>query len=450
MSATRTLREWMSRPVTWVTLVIAILGAAMIISASPWGMPADDGPATWIAFAWGGVFFAQLISLGAWAALRDGRWVSRMSPPTALLVVHIVATAAGEWLNSQPSDGSSAVVSVVVFGTAYLLFLLLRRSGWRIGPAREGSSVFSLGQLLLATAFVAAALGIWSWLSTDVPGRIVSLASPTGLLGVAGAMLAMSIATLVFCLLVAPAIGVVMDGRRRYAVWLLGGVLASSGGLAAGLFAGMSLAPAILPIALVLVTMWLFDAYRLCGYHFLARLAPEQPPKRWFLAGVCLALVGISLSVSALHDLRKEEAFKAPWTRLGVYPFSDGEAPLTTVSFYRSSIGITRSGVEALKREPLLREINVECAATPEQVGLLLELKRVDALRLSGKNKGDPHVRILYQAEHLKRVEFYDTAATVAEVKKLQKALVDCEVRMTNFAGNVIVGPAANVRGVTP
>ncbi len=443
MSATRTLREWMSRPVTWMTLVIVILGSAMTVSASPWGMPAADHAAMWVAFAWAGIFFAQLIALGAWAALRDGRWVSRVSPPAALLLVHIVATSAGERLNSQPSNGSSALVCVTVSCTAYLLFLLLRKSGWRIGPPREGSSVFTLSQLLLATAYFAAALGVWSWLATELREGLVSLTILDGLLGVAGAILAVSIATLLFCLLVIPAIGVVMDGRKRYTIWLLGAVLLSASGLAAGTLLGWGtgLAPAILPIVLVLVTMWLFNAYRLCGYHFLGHPAPERPRKRWFLAGVCLALVGISLSTSALHDLRAENAFKAPWMRLGISPTWDGGPSLTSVWFYRSDIGITRDGIEALKGEPLLREINVRCDATPEQIAMLLELKRVDALKLSGKKMGDPHLQILYHAEHLKRIEFYDTTVTIAEVKKLQAALPDCEVRMTNFAGKVIVGP---------
>ena len=443
MSATRTFREWMSRPVTWMTLVIVILGSAMTVSASPWGMPAADRAAMWIAFAWAGIFFAQLIALGAWAALRDGRWVSRISPPAALLLVHIVATAAGERLNSMPSEGSSAVLSVTVFCTAYVLFLLLRKSGWRIGPPREGSSVFTLSQLLLATACFAAALGVWSWLATELREGLVSLTTLDGLLGVAGAILAVSIATLLFCLLVIPAIGVVMDGRKRYTIWLLGAVLLSASGLAAGTLLGWGtgLAPAMLPIVLVLVTMWLFNAYRLCGYHFLGHPAPERPRKRWFLAGVCLALAGIGLSTSALHDLRAENAFEKAWLRLGIFPMSTGESAISTVSFCRSNIGITRDGVEALKREPMLREINVECPATPEQIGMLLELKCVDALRLSGKNKGDPHLQILYHAEHLKRIEFYDTTVTIVEVKKLQAALPDCEVRMTNFAGKLIVGP---------
>lgn len=98
-----------------------------------------------------------------------------------------------------------------------------------------------------------------------------------------------------------------------------------------------------------------------------------------------------------------------------------------------------------MKHQSLLRELAVECPASPEQIGWLTQLRTLDLLMLCGKNKGDPHLRSLYQAKHLKRLELYDTAASIAEMKKLQQVLVGCEVRMTN-AGKLIVGPSAKVR----
>ena len=58
---------------------------------------------------------------------------------------------------------------------------------------------------------------------------------------------------------------------------------------------------------------------------------------------------------------------------------------------------------------------------------------------------GSSHVAVLYGARHLRRLEFYDTAATVAEVQKLQKALAECDVRMTDAAGKLLVGPPVRV-----
>jgi hypothetical protein len=441
------LRDWLSRPVTWVTLLVTLLGSAMLIAASPWGAGASDGLIMWIAFAWFGIFFAQLISLGAWAALRDGRWVSRISPPVALLVIHILATAVGERGNSEYTNGASAAVSVTIFVSAYFLFLLLRRKGWRIGPPREGSSVFSLAQLLLATAFAAVALAVWTWTATDSQGRLLASSRSVHLMEVAGMVLVMFLVTLVFSLLVIPAIAIALGGRRRYALWLLGGLSVASPALVVGAFSGLSsLAPGILPVVLVFTTMWLFNAYRMCGYHFIGQPSPQRPRKRWFLAGVCLAVTGIVLSAWALRDFRAENAFNRPWQQIGVFPVSEDNSQLTSISFYRSGIGITQPGVEALKGEPLLHDINVECAATSEQIAWLLELRQVEVLMLSGKNKNDSHLESLYEADHLKRLELYDTSATVAEVKKLQEALPNCEVRMTNFAGKVIFGPPVKVQ----
>lgn len=446
MIAVTPLRDWLSRPVTWVTLLVTVLGSAMLIAASPWGAGASDGLMMWVFFVWFGIFLAQLISLGAWAALRDGRWVSRMSPPAALLVIHILATAMGERLNSEFTNGASAAVSVTIFVSAYFLFLLLRRKGWRIGPPREGSSVFSLAQLLIATTFAAVALAVWTWTATDSQGRLLASSRSIHLVELAGMVLVVSLVTFVFSLLVIPAIAIALGGRRRYALWLLGGLFVASPVLV-GAFSGLSsLAPSILPMVLVFTTMWLFNAYRMCGYHFIGQPPPQRPRKRWFLAGVCVAVAGIVFSAWALRDFRAENAFNRPWQQIGVFPVSEDNSQLTSISFYRSEIGITRPGVEALKGESLLRDINVECAATPEQIAWLLELRQVEVLRLSGKNKGDSHLECLYEADHLRRLELYDTSATVAEVKKLQEALPNCEVRMTNFAGKVIFGPPVKVR----
>ena len=74
MTAIYRLFDWISHPVTRVTLVIAILGSAFLIFACPMGMPANDNTVMWVACSFGAVFFAQPISLGAWAALREGRW----------------------------------------------------------------------------------------------------------------------------------------------------------------------------------------------------------------------------------------------------------------------------------------------------------------------------------------------------------------------------------------
>lgn len=446
MTALSQLRDRLSRPVTWVTLVVTVLGAGMLIAASPWGAGTSDGLMMWIAFAWFGIFLAQLISLGAWAALRDGGWVSRISPPAALLVIHILATAVGEWLNSEYTNGAPAVTSLTVFVSAYALFLLLRKLGWRIGPPREGSSVFSLAQLLLVTAFVAVALAVWTWAATDPQGRLLASSRSIHLMDVASMVLIVSLVTLVFSLLAIPAIAIALTGRRRYLLWLLGGLSVASPALVVVAFSGFpSVAPGILPVVMVLVTMWLFNAYRMCGYHFIGQPPPQRPRKRWFFAGVCVAVTGIALSTWALRDFRAENAFNRPWQRIGVFPVSEDNWQLTSISFYRSEVGITRPGIEALKDEPLLRDINVECAATPEQIAWLLGLRQVEVLRLSGKNKGNQHLKSLYEADQLERLELYDTSATVAEAKKLQEALPNCEVRMTNFAGKVIFGPPVKV-----
>jgi hypothetical protein len=104
--------------------------------------------------------------------------------------------------------------------------------------------------------------------------------------------------------------------------------------------------------------------------------------------------------------------------------------------------------VEALKHEPSLRGIYVECKASPEQVGWLTELRRVEALTLMGKDKGDLHLKSLSRAAHLTHLEFVDTSVTVAEVKRLQQILVGCDIRMMN-AGTQIVGPPSLPAPVT-
>ena len=441
----RGFRDWMVRRVVWVTLVIAGLGSAIVILACPMGLPvisngfSSEPAAVWTTFMWFGVFFAQLVSLGAWAALRDAPWLARISIPAALLILLIVASAVGHRINSTPTDGSSAVASIAAVGTAFFLFLLLRKGGWRIGPRREGSSVFSLKQLFLAVTFLAVAAAVWTWSATNSQGHMIF--GPNA----AAVLIGFSFA-FASCLLAIPAIAIVMNGRKRYAIWLLLALLLSWVGLAAGQPFGPTSVPVILPIVFVLMTMWFFNAYRMCGYHFTGRQPSEQRRSRWFIGGACLAVVGVTYSPFALRGLRVESAQNQPWKDVGVFPLHVEGTQLTAVTFFRSQVGVTRAGIDALKRQPSLREINVECAASPKQIGWLVELRGVDAITLSGKNKGDPHLKSLYQATHLERIELYDTSATVAEVKKLQRVLVNCQVRMTDVAGTVVVGIPANTR----
>lgn len=433
MSALPWFRDWLTRPATRVTLIITVLGLAMLTAANPTGTSVDDG-LFWLAYAWFGAFFAQLISLGAWAALRDGRWLSRIIPPVALLVIHIVATSVGERLNSEPSNGRVIGMSVTIFGTTYLLFLLLRRYGWRIGPPNEGSSAFSLAQFLLAITFAAAALGIWKWAATDLHGRFVGLPESIHLMEVAGSVLIGTLVTLVICLLVLPAIVVALSERRRYAFWLLGGIPVASLALVLALFTGPGLAPGMLPVALFFTTMWLFNAYRTCGYYFIGQPPPQRPKRRWFFAGVCLAVTGIVLSTWTLRDFRREQPIRQRWAQFGIGAVSMDNLRLLSISVRE----VTRPGVEALKHEPLLREIRVDCPANSEQIAWLLELRQVEVFRLSQIYEGAPQLRSFDEADHLKRLELCDPSATVADVKRLQEALPNCQVRVTGSAGKLI------------
>jgi len=230
-----------------------------------------------------------------------------------------------------------------------------------------------------------------------------------------------------------------MTGRVRHAGWLITGLLVSSGGLAVAR-PWPTPAPIILPIVFVLLTMWMFGGYRTCGYHFTGQQPMRKPAWRWFLGGAGLAVAGISISAIALFDLRVEQAMRRPWMRVGILPRLDEGGQLTDATLFRSGIGMTRPGIEALQQSSI-RRVVVECSASPEQIGWLLSLRNVDEITLMGSSVRDEHLKGLYEANHLVRLELYDTKATVAEVKKLQQALVNCEVRMTDSAGNVLVGP---------
>ncbi len=442
-----TLLDSVRLRVTWVTAVVAAVNAAMIVAACPWGLPAPDSAEMWIAFSWVGMFSAQLIGLGAWAALRDGSLLGRLAMPLALLLMQIVAAVVGERINSNATDARNLIGQIAGFAVAGMVFLVPRKYGWRIAHAKQTTSAFSLAHLFLAVTYTAAAVAIWTWAVSDHQGRI-DFARFTRLSAVAEQFVFVALSTLVLCILAFPCIGLVMKGGKRYGIQL-----ACSLAIALLVIAISAISiPSepvsslmMIPLSMVLVTLWIFTAYRSCGYHFVGHVTSSRRSRRWFLAGTALAIVGIVCSAIGLHDFRIRAALNNPWKELGILPQWDDNNVLVGAKFYRSGNGLSRAGIEALKQQSSLRSLGVEGSVSPEQIGWVAELSGVDELSLIGKNIKDEHLKMLHNAMHLQQIHLYNTNVTVVGTRQLDQALQDCQV---DPEGNVLARPNVNVQRV--